>query len=469
MVSCVPSCKSRRSRSRRFQVVYTCPSWLFHASVALSFTDSNGPELVMRILNRVPPDLCTMASGFFSYIRRGDIYNVKRVLCSREASVFDVSDLNGVSVLTSALLTDSIELVPLLLHEGADPLQTDDYGVAAIEHAVEMVYASSYLSASSRNALEDAFPVNLMVESCCLTNLHKVIMGITHLEIVEYLSLTSNYEINLGDIHNRTPLFFASAKGDMRTVQALLNAGALPNIASSSASGMPLHIACRNRHFDVVRILIGAGADIHARTRSGVTPLLSATFRRLSNLDRVKEVTDIIRIIGELLRHGADVNAVSGLTLSAALDFASLYNFAPLVNFLLNEGADINHRDFEGSTALDEAIVWDARDSAKILLRRGGDYRSIDGNGQGTLHLLAMAASAEMMQDFIDINMFGLDVARQDKDGHTPTQLLHRRDGLTAHIIETFERLLESVSSERSFPDEDGDSEAGEFFDALEH
>ena len=56
---------------------------------------------------------------------------------------------------------------------------------------------------------------------------------------------------------------------------ALLAAGADPNASDETTSGWtPLHLAASgNRNRSVVRVLVAAGADIGARTRTGSTAL----------------------------------------------------------------------------------------------------------------------------------------------------------------------------------------------------
>lgn len=463
--SCIPSCKSRQPR--RLRVTYTYPTWLFHAAVSLSYTDQNSPELILRVINRVPPSTVTSISNIFAYIQRGEIDNVKRALHNKEASILDVSGLNGQSLLTNALSGMKFELAQLLVREGADPLQADDFAMAPIEQAAQLIFTSRYLSQPSRSILDDIFPMDLVIEACVLTDLHKVVMKMTSLDVREYLSLKS-HEVNVGDIHNRTPLFYAAASGDEFAVQSLLDAGALPNVSSSSNSGTPLHVACRNRHFGVVQRLIDGGADVNAGKRDGAAPLQMVCCSAYSKHNRQEEELDAINIAATLVRHGANMDTCANDCRATALDHASAYNLANLVEFLVDAGADLNHRDWEGTNALGNAICWNALDSISILLRKGADYRNVEDNGQGVLHLLGTAASAETMEIFIEAGASGLDINLQDNDGKTPSQLFHARDDLTdEHLEETFERLLSSTSRVVTAND-DSDSETGEFFDALE-
>ena len=74
------------------------------------------------------------------------------------------------------------------------------------------------------------------------------------------------------DNEGRTPLHLAALKGDSETVKVLISAGADIH-ALNEEGATPLHLAAESGHSEVVRILIEAGADGSARVSnySGVT------------------------------------------------------------------------------------------------------------------------------------------------------------------------------------------------------
>lgn len=126
-VACnVASCKSQSQThsgaAKRVQATYTFPSWLFHCAVAATYTDTSGsPELVIRVLNRLPGS--SMRTGIFGYVQRGDMDSVKRLLRRKQASVYDIEHLTGKSPLNRALQWRNIQVIELLLQAGSDPLQ----------------------------------------------------------------------------------------------------------------------------------------------------------------------------------------------------------------------------------------------------------------------------------------------------------------------------------------------------------
>ena len=68
-------------------------------------------------------------------------------------------------------------------------------------------------------------------------------------------------------------LRLAAERGDLAKVDAEIKSGANPNDVGSG-SWTALHRATQRGHVDIVRALIAAGADVHAKTQRGLyTPL----------------------------------------------------------------------------------------------------------------------------------------------------------------------------------------------------
>lgn len=325
-----------------------------------------------------------------------------------------------------------------------------------------------------------------MIEHCALTALHKVVMGIRCIDLREYLLLhSSDHDVNAGDINGQTPLFYASARGDATAVQTLIDVDAhvdgVPTSWSKSSLGQrsfgPLEIACRHGHFDVVEILVNAGADVKAKTSMGRTPLNHVCIGQRPQ--ETQPARNRTRIVAKLLEHGADINTDNDdeFKISALEDACLNGGCAVLVRFLLERGADPHYRDWEGTTPLGNAIAHNALGCVVALLEHDESVcRFVDDNGLDLLHYLGLCASAEMMQLFIDLHgrfRFEVDATRQDNSGQTALQLCHGRKDATDQLKETFARLLEEVSWINAVAEGDSDSDSdsdnsSEFFDALE-
>lgn len=463
------SCESPHSTTIR--VTYAFPTWLLHAAISGTFSDRSGtPELVIRVLHRISSDTTARFGSIVGHITRGDTENVRRMLQRRQASIYDIKGDDGKSLLGLAIGRRNFDIVQLLLQEGADLFQVDDHGHAAFYGAVQFLYGGTHLPNSPRHILEQYMPLDQIVEYSCLTDLHKVVMGINCLGIQEYIGLHAGSiadDLNVGDSDGRTPLFYASARGDAIAVQALLEAGASANVSFPPAWERPLFIACNHGHLEVVRRLIDAGADVNALNKFSSTPLHATCGRGrdLKYYKHAEDASDWIKIATELLVHGADVNAATRMG-GTGLDFACYFDQAPLVAFLLESGADPNHRDWEGTNALGNAIVGNACGAVVELLRNGVDYRNIDVNGLGILHYVGMSANTEMLELLAKSSLVGLDIALQTSTGRTPLQIFEARvDAEDVFLKEAFIALLASVSLG---DDSESELEPEEYFDALE-
>ena len=146
------------------------------------------------------------------------------------------------------------------------------------------------------------------------------------------------YACGTGDLRGATPLWVAAfgANGSFGQIFAEF---AFYNRANSSA--------------DVVRALLDGGADQHLTTDDGTTPLMAAaglgpstyTPREPRGL-RSRNGEGAVKV---LLEAGADINAVNEADFTA-LHGAVFRGLNEVVQFLVENGADINARDFRGRT-----------------------------------------------------------------------------------------------------------------------
>jgi ankyrin repeat protein len=83
--------------------------------------------------------------------------------------------------------------------------------------------------------------------------------------------------VNQKDGLGRTPLYLAAWLDQPAILSLLLQNGGDPNIGASwKGNAVPLHVASRNAHIEIVRRLIEAGAKVNVKDDGGDTPLLLA-------------------------------------------------------------------------------------------------------------------------------------------------------------------------------------------------
>jgi len=154
---------------------------------------------------------------------------------------------------------------------------------------------------------------------------------------------------------------------------ALLLSGSLSK-AIFDDTYSPLHKFASRDAFQLAKEHIAAGADVNAKASSNLTPLHLATTAEMADL---------------LIKSGANINAKSGRT--TPLMHAAYFGHADVLKRLLENGADIHPRDYNGRTALHNAIDGDEFNAPEIvdeLIAAGSNVNNINNWGETILDTL---------------------------------------------------------------------------------
>lgn len=133
----------------------------------------------------------------------------------------------------------------------------------------------------------------------------------------------------------------------------------------------PIWAAAVRGNKDVVEALIKFGANVNSLSDTGSTPLRSVCYMcRSDDGDRIDRQTEYFEVVRLLVDNGADVHKPNFNGGTCLIN--SLHNF-DLTLYMINCGADVNASDHQAKTALHYAIQEGRLDIVKLLLSHGAD------------------------------------------------------------------------------------------------
>lgn len=168
------------------------------------------------------------------------------------------------------------------------------------------------------------------------------------------------YRLNLYDAEGATPLIWAVLRGDVKTVELLLNNRADVNAADVKEGQTPLMIAASNGMDPVMVPLLRHNANVNVRDKKGRTALF------------ISVVQNRPSAVGILLAAGADPNLGERSQGLSVVSAAAFLNNPPVVAALVDAGADVMQPDYRGLSAMDHAAANGSVESIEILIKKAG-------------------------------------------------------------------------------------------------
>ncbi|KAJ5715265.1 ankyrin repeat containing protein [Penicillium malachiteum] len=254
-----------RSKARHISIEYWFPLWFLSGILMLILSlQQSGPALQLRLLRRVPD-----AAQCIDFARTGNIEGIKLLFKEGLASPFDVSQSRNFSMLR-------YETCRFLLEAGSGPNQAGasammwDFVLWATLNDSEMETVTTLL-AGSDFVDDQKFPM-----------VHKIILKLSgrSLENEVLHNLDAVFET---DARGRTALSWAAARGDERSMIALLACGADPNAMDQDDPISPQGTPTRTPPL----VLIGQFGDLLAlKTIQDFNPNIEARTHALLLLER---------------------------------------------------------------------------------------------------------------------------------------------------------------------------------------
>ncbi|XP_038592600.1 caskin-2-like isoform X3 [Micropterus salmoides] len=298
--------------------------------------------------------------------------NKTKLLGSTKKLNINYQDSDGFSALHHAALTGTTELLSLLLEAQATVDIKDINGMRPLHYAAWQGKADSVLlllraGASVNSPSHDGqIPLHLSAQY-------------GHYEVSEML-LQHQSNPCLKNKANKTPLDLACEFGRLKVAQLLLSSNMVTALlegeggqdSMESPSTTPLHLAARNGHKDIIKLLLKAGIDINRATKAGTSLHEAALYGK----------TEVVRL---LLDAGINVN-IRNTYNQTALDIVNQFTTS-------TASREIKQLLREASSSLQVRAVkdyWNLHDPTALNLRAGELIMVVeqhsDGRWKGHIH-----------------------------------------------------------------------------------
>lgn len=175
----------------------------------------------------------------------------------------NITSESNCNLLINACSLCYVEIVKVLIKNGANLDVQDKYGKTALMHAV-----TSYNDNISRYII-----VKMLIEA--------------------------GAGVDILDKFGRTPLMMSTYNEDIKVVQTLLEGGADPNITDNGGETALFYSVGKNGDPTITKMLIDSGADIHHKNKSGNTVFDINRFKYLLCHHRPIQTAKIISTVCE--------------------------------------------------------------------------------------------------------------------------------------------------------------------------
>lgn len=197
-----------------------------------------------------------------------------------------------------------------------------------------------------------------------------------------------------------------SRKGDdliADILQALVDAGAYINEPIFSWHPSSFMIACSENGIKCVQIFIDAGVNLEEKTKEGKTALMFAVEK------------ENVEIASFLIEKGVKLESKDSKGKTAL--FYAISNSQYLVSVLIGAGANINARDFEGTTPFMVAVASGKSNLIELFLQLPIDFKAINYQNRSALSFVAQTNDIQTASLLLEK---GLEIDQKATNGYTP-------------------------------------------------
>ncbi|ETS76342.1 hypothetical protein PFICI_11729 [Pestalotiopsis fici W106-1] len=454
-----PKCSHRsclRQGQMHLRMIYLFPGWFIRRSLELLIKRSFGGITFSLKTYR---ELQWESGSIYQCARDGNVPLLEQRLREDPTCVnARIVGRGGTPLqiaLAHAVSDRHVNLVEVLLRNGADPYMAGTGNIPVIAKATEFILSNRIPRHISRRITE-LMPISAYIDDIGLSFLTKVVLGLCPIDlklVLEGADRSVLQQLESRDEYSRTPLHWAAALQDGLSVRELLKAGAAVNSPADFIQTSVLHLAVRKRLSEdthLIDCLLEAGADVKMKNDNGQSAFGYACYH-----------TDVATA-RKLWKAGGDLNGIDSPLTTAADN-----NRFDIMKFLLEEGADIEQVHLASNqTALLCAVEENAHECIELLFKYKANYTHMNFQQETILHLAAQGADLETINILAKQDLRGLDPAVRNASGKTALEIQELYGPRDPTIAQAFQNLVHSIERKRST--NQGLLDEDLFYDALE-
>jgi ankyrin repeat protein len=299
---------------------------------------------------------------FYAAIRTGELSQVRAVI-DGGADVNAKERRGGATPLMNAAAFGTIDMVRLLLEQGADPNGKSIAGATALMWAVTDLAKVQLLLARGAD-------VNAVSQNTGRSALILAAMSDRSSEIVKLL-IANGADPKVVDGGGMTTLYAATVGNDIATIRLFVDAGVPVDAPDKFAGFTPLMNAVSNNNLEAVQLLVSKGANVNAASAPPSFPVKNGIIAlgRLTPL--LSAATSPTPIVQALIDAGADVNARDARGMTTLMLALNADHSEEAALRLLIAKSDLKIRSAAGETALDWAAKNGSTWAVKVLETAG--------------------------------------------------------------------------------------------------
>ncbi|XP_071084414.1 ankyrin repeat domain-containing protein 50-like isoform X2 [Haliotis cracherodii] len=279
----------------------------------------------------------------------GNMAAVRRILSQGQSDIDDEGGLFGRTPVMTAAFDGQVDVVKILVSEGADVSLVDKVGDNILHFAcrggdVETVKCVLSLHVADINSRGRRSRTPVIAAAWW-----------EHRDVVEHL-VSEGADVSLVDEDGNNILHYACWGGDVETVKFVLSLHVADINSRGGGSRTPVMAAAWWEHRDVVEHLVSEGADVSLVDEDGNNILHYACWG--GNVETVKCVLSL---------HVVDINSRGGRSQTPVM-MAAWRGHRDVVELLVSEGADVSLVDEDGNNTLHWACIGGDVETVKCVL-----------------------------------------------------------------------------------------------------